>query len=72
VTLDPASVQTNIVVFQVTSDAPDASTVVTRAKDRGVLLFSFGSRTLRLVTHADVTAEQCARAGEILTEICES
>ena len=72
VVLDPSAVQTNIVVFQVTPDAPDAATVVTRARERGVLLFAFGPRTLRLVTHADVTAEQCVQAAEILTAICES
>ena len=71
VALDPSTVQTNIVVFQVTPDAPDAATVVTRARERGVLLFAFGPRTLRLVTHADVTTEQCVRAAEVLTAICE-
>jgi len=71
IVLDPATVQTNIVIFQVTPDAPDAATLVARAKEKGVLLFAFGPRTLRLVTHADVTADQCARAAEILAAICE-
>ena len=72
VVLDPASVQTNIVMFQVTAGAPDAATIVARAAEQGVLLFAFGPRTMRLVTHADVTAEQCARAAEILAAISES
>ena len=72
VALDPSTVQTNIVVFQVTPDAPDAATVVTRAREQGVLLFAFGPRTLRLVTHADVTTEQCVQAAEMLAAICES
>jgi threonine aldolase len=71
IVLDPATVQTNIVIFQVTPDAPDAATLVARAKEKGVLLFAFGPRTLRLVTHADVTADQCAQAAEILAAICE-
>jgi threonine aldolase len=72
VVLDPTSAQTNIVVFQVTPDAPDAATIVAKAKDKGVLLFAFGPRTLRLVTHADVTTDQCIRAAEVLAAICEN
>lgn len=71
VLLDPASVQTNIVVFHLTPDAPDAPTVVERAKARGVLLFPFGPRTLRVVTHLDVDAAACERAGDILVETIE-
>jgi threonine aldolase len=54
--LDLATVQTNILVFHMRSGAPDAATVVARARERGVLLFAFGPRTLRVVTHLDVTA----------------
>ena len=43
-----------------------------RARERGVLLFAFGPRTLRAVTHLDVTREQCERAGEMLAGIAES
>ncbi len=71
VALDPSTVQTNIVVFQVTLDAPDSATIVAQARAHGVLLFAFGPRTLRLVTHADVTTEQCVQAAEVLTAICE-
>jgi len=72
VAIDLAAAQTNILVFGVTADAPDAATVVARAKDRGVLIFAFGPRTVRAVTHLDVTREQCTRAAEILLEIVES
>jgi threonine aldolase len=69
VDLDLATVQTNIVVFHLKPGAPDSGTVVQRAADRGVLLFAFGPRTLRAVTHLDVTGAQCARAGAILAEL---
>ena len=49
--------------------APDAATVVARARERGVLLFAFGARTLRAVTHLDVSAAQCERAAQILAEL---
>lgn len=69
VDLDLATVQTNIVVFHLKPAAPDAATVVERAADRGVLLLAFGPRTLRAVTHLDVSSAQCARAGAILAEL---
>jgi threonine aldolase len=44
---------------------------VTRARERGVLLFAFGPRTLRAVTHLDVTRTQCEQAGDVLAVIAE-
>ena len=70
--LNLATVQTNIIVFRLREGAPDAATVVERARGRGVLLFPFGARTLRAVTHLDVSTAQCARGAEILEEIIES
>jgi threonine aldolase len=71
VELDIATVQTNILVFRLRPDAPDAATMVARARERGVLIFAFGPRTVRAVTHLDVSAEQCLRAAEILAAIVE-
>ncbi len=69
VDLDLSSVQTNIIVFRLRDGAPDAAMVVERARERGVLLFPFGARTLRAVTHLDVSAGQCERAAAILCDI---
>ena len=66
VDLDLATVQTNIVVFHLRAGAADAATVVQQAAARGVLLFAFGPRTLRAVTHLDVSTADCVRAGGIL------
>jgi threonine aldolase len=71
IVLDLATVQTNILVFSLAADAPDSAALVARAKERGVLLFAFGPRTVRAVTHLDVTREQCARAAEVLVGIAE-
>lgn len=71
VELDLASVQTNILVFRLGPDAPDAASVVERARQRGVLIFAFGPRVVRAVTHLDVSADQCTRAAQILLEIVE-
>jgi threonine aldolase len=72
VRFDLATVQTNIVIFHMADDAPDAPTIAARAKDAGVLVTVFGPRTIRAVAHLDVTAEQCRRAGEILARLIES
>jgi threonine aldolase len=69
VTLDLATVQTNILVFHLGEGAPDSDAVVVGARNRGVLLFAFGPRTLRLVTHLDVTRAQCEAAADVLFDI---
>jgi threonine aldolase len=69
--LDPAAVTTNILVFGLAPAAPDAATVVAGARERGVLVFAYGPRKIRAVTHLDVTREQCTRAAGILAEIAE-
>ena len=71
VILDLETVQTNIVFFDLTADAPDASTVVSRARERGLLLFAFGPRKLRVVTHLDVGVGACDRAADILVDVIE-
>ena len=69
--IDLATAQSNILVFELAPGAPDGATVVARAKESGVLIFAFGPRVVRAVTHLDVTREQCARAAEILVAIVE-
>ena len=69
VQLDLATVQTNIVVFHLRPGAPDAATLVAQARERGVLLNAFGPRTVRAVTHLDVSAAQVAQAGRTLREL---
>jgi threonine aldolase len=69
--LDPTTVKTNIIVFGLGPDAPDAASVVERARERGVLVFAFGARTIRAATHLDVTREQCERAARILVQVID-
>ncbi len=67
VQLDLGTVQTNIVVFHLQSGAPDGATLVAQAREQGVLLNAFAPRTVRAVTHLDVSAAQVARAAQVLT-----
>jgi threonine aldolase len=69
VELDPAAVQTNIVVFGLRAGAIDAATLVQRARERGVLVNAFDARTIRAVTHLDVSREQAERAGAALRDL---
>jgi len=69
IAIDPATVQTNILVFGLAADAPDAFALVARARERGVLINAFGPRTVRAVTHLDVSRDQCAKAADVLAEL---
>ncbi|HET7527278.1 MAG TPA: GntG family PLP-dependent aldolase [Burkholderiaceae bacterium] len=70
VQLDLATVQTNIVVFQLPESLPiDAPTLSARARERGVLVNAMGARTVRAVTHLDVSRAQCERAADVLVAL---
>ena len=58
--LDLATVETNIVMFDVV--AGDAQPVVARLRDEGVLLSLFGPATIRATTHRDVSLGDIDRA----------
>ena len=63
VALDPASVETNIVIFEL-KGAVDAKRVLAGLLARGVRMGAMGPRTVRAVTHLDVSAPQIERALE--------
>jgi threonine aldolase len=67
--LDLTTVQSNIVIWEVAEGEPDAATIVAEAKAAGVLISALGARTVRAVTHMDVSTEQCRQAGEVLAAI---
>ena len=43
--------------------------VMARARERGVLVSAFGPRTVRAVTHLDVSRAQCEQAASVLVEL---
>ena len=51
---------------------PDADTIVRRAKEAGVLVSAFATRTVRAVTHLDVNAAQCRQAADVLAKAVET
>jgi threonine aldolase len=70
VRLDLASVQTNIVVCHLPAHSTiDAATLSAQARERGVLLNAMGARTLRAVTHLDVSRAQCETAAQVVAQL---
>ncbi len=62
-------VQSNIVIFRMEEGTPDAATVVARAQEAGVLVSAFGARTVRAVTHLDLSRADCELAADCLVQI---
>ncbi len=69
ISIDPAKVQTNIVIFEVSGLGLTAGQLSSLLKARGVLANPVGPAHLRLVTHSDVSRSQCRQATEILCHI---
>jgi threonine aldolase len=69
VSLDLTTVQSNIVIFRMEEGAPDAATIVARAQEACVLISAFGVRTIRAVTHLDVSRADCELAADHLVQI---
>lgn len=66
VTVDLDSVETNIVMFNVSGNAVDR---VALCRDHGVAFAPFGPATIRATTHKDVNAADIRRALEILRPV---
>ncbi len=66
--VDLPSVETNILIFTLT-DNGDAAAFVRALKDGGVLASAVGPHAVRLVTHFDVTREDCVRCAQLLTAL---
>lgn len=67
VTLDLSSVQTNMVYFTV----DDAPALAEAMKREGVLCDARSPRTIRLVTHYEISDEDISKALEVLTTLLE-
>ncbi len=72
VKIDPDSVETNIVVFDVSETGIDPSHIVNPLSERGILMIPFGKTLLRAVTHLNVTSEDIETAIEITADVFSS
>jgi threonine aldolase len=66
--IDLLSVQTNIVFFTL-KDGGDAPALVATLKAEGILCSAIGPHAVRLVTHLDVSREQCERCACTLVRL---
>lgn len=67
VSIDPETVETNIVIFGLTGKRTPAE-LVARLKARGILMSALGHNLIRLVTHLDVDRAACVAASEAIAE----
>ena len=71
IAIDLDAVETNIVIFRVSS-ALTAAQVIASLRERGVWMSTVGPDAIRLVTHRDVSRGDCIAAAEALAEVMES
>jgi threonine aldolase len=64
--IDLQSVQTNIVVIDISKTGKSTNEVLEELRSRGALLTDANFTSIRAVTHLDVTLEQVSRAAEIV------
>ncbi|HEV8243406.1 MAG TPA: low-specificity L-threonine aldolase [Nitrospirales bacterium] len=67
--INPAHVETNIVVFDISETGRTAEEVLALLKVEGLLLVPFSPTTLRAVTHLDVSSGQIDQACAILKKV---
>lgn len=67
--IDPSRVQTNILVFDIAGLGLSTAEFSKQLKARGVLSNGIGPTQMRMVTHLDVTHQDCERVAGILAEI---
>ncbi len=70
--IDPADVQTNIVIFtlkQGSGESGDAPALIGKLREHGVLASAIGPHAVRLVTHYDVSRQDCERAASVVEQL---
>ena len=66
ISIDPSSVQTNIVIFDVSETGMKSDAICARLKEKGVLAIGISDTQVRMVTHLDVSREQIDATVSIL------
>ena len=73
ISVDPTSIQTNIVIFEVSESAGNANDVINELADEGVLVTYPGQQSLRMVTHRHISAsdidEALSRVAKVMTKM---
>ncbi|MFL6452031.1 MAG: threonine aldolase family protein [Bryobacteraceae bacterium] len=72
VRLVPSGVKTNIVIFDIAALKISTAEFSQELKNRGVLANGINATHMRMLTHYDVTREDCERAASVLAEVAEA
>ncbi len=71
-TLEPANVDTNIVIFRIKNERTSAGEFCRQLNENGVWMLPFSANHVRGVTHLDVTCDQCQSAGQVIQRLAEN
>jgi len=66
--VDMATVQTNIVILDVSGTGKSPARVLSQLRSKGVLLIEAGPTTVRAVTHMDVSLEEVQKGASIISK----
>jgi threonine aldolase len=67
--VDPAAVQTNLVMLDLSQHRLDAAELAEAAREQGVWASPMGAQAFRLITHLDLDDDGVDRAIEVLTAL---
>jgi threonine aldolase len=67
--IDPSKIQTNIVIFDIAKTSLAPPEFLARLKSSGILAGSVGGTRIRLVTHYDVSRDDCVKAAEAIAAL---
>ena len=70
IAVDPAEVESNIVIFDVSGTGMKAQEISARLKVEGILMNGINDRQMRAVTHYDISRAECEEAVGVLRKIC--
>ena len=70
--VDPARVQTNIVIFELAPDALSPAELVKELAAQGIMMGAIGGRRLRAVTHYGIDSEDIDRALSAMQEVLDN
>ena len=69
IAIDPETVQTNIVIFDIGRTGIDTASFSSRLKECGVIANGVSPTRMRMLTHFDVTREQCLQAVDVVRTV---
>lgn len=69
VKIHPEKVKTNIVIFDISSKGLTSGEMVQRLRQQKLIASTANDSTIRLLTHKDISRQDCARAAEIMARV---